>query len=263
MEKSALAAKIRDIPVPEHMRRRPVDRRGFPVPFFVAWVSPMGVKMPEGMGEPDHRVVDAVKLALCLKFSLCWLCGKPLGKFRALVVGPMCLVNRTTAEPDSHVDCAEYAAKACPFLANDRTRRNEARPLPPGSSSHPMGAKRNPGVACVFVHTERWLKRIPQGQGLAPLFRMPAGEPRRLTFWANGERASRGQVMQSLNGGMAILQDAAAKHDGPEGVTELACYYAATVALVERWTDDFDPPAVNDDDATEISVEAKRADPMA
>ena len=236
--KSNLAVKIRDIELPAHMARRPVDRRGFPVPYFVAWLSPMGAKMPEGMGEPDHRVVDTDKLARCLKWSLCWLCGQPLGKFRALVVGPMCLVNRSTGEPDCHVDCAEYAAKACPFLANARARRNDVREHAPGVVTNPANHKRNPGVACVFVHTERWLKRVPQGPGLSPVFRMPSGEPRRLTFWANGERASRAQVMASLDGGLAILK-AAAERDGKEALTELACYYAATVALVERWTDEF------------------------
>lgn len=249
-----LAAKIRGIPLPAHMARRPIDRRGFPVPYFVAWLSPMGQRLPDGMGEPDHRVIDTEKLARCLKFSLCWLCGQPLGKFRALVVGPMCLVNRTTAEPDCHTDCAEYAARACPFLANDRTRRNDARELPAGSRIHPQGHKRNPGVACVFVHTERWLKRVPQAAGAVPLWRMPFGEPRRLTFFANSERASRRQVMQSLDGGMAILQAAAAA-EGPEATTELACYYAATVALVERWTDDFDNgEPVNDDQRPAISI---------
>jgi hypothetical protein len=242
-----LAVKIREIPMPAHMADRPVDRRGFPVPYFVAWLSPLGARLREGQGEPDHRIADPDKLARCLKFSLCWLCGVPLGKWRALVVGPMCLVNRTTAEPDCHPACAEYAARACPFLANQRTRRNDVRPLPSSSSSHPMGHKRNPGVACVFVHTERWLKRIPQAAGLAPLFRMPVGEPRRLTFFANGERASRLEVMQSLNGGMAILQEAAAR-EGQDALAELACYYAATVALVERWTDDFMPAGSNDDE---------------
>jgi len=247
MDISRLNARIRHIPVPEHMQRRPITRRGFPVPFFVAWLSPMGADMPDGMGEPDFRVVDGKKLAACRKLGLCWLCGKPLGKFRALVVGPMCLVTRRTPDPDSHTACAEYAARACPFLANDRTRRNEAVPLPEGAQAHPMGAKRNPGVCCVFVHTERWLKLAPQPMGLPPLFQMPSGEPRRLTFWANGERATRRQVMDSLNGGLEILKATAEKFDGAEGVTELACYYAATVALIERWTDDFDSNAVNDD----------------
>lgn len=256
--KASLAAKIRDIPLPAHMAGRPIDRRGWPVPYFVAWVSPGGASVPEGMGEPDHRVVDVAKRARCLKFSLCWLCGKPLGKFRALVVGPMCLVNRTAAEPDCHVDCAEYAVRACPFLANDGAKRNAVRPFAGEVTAHPMGHKRNPGVACVFVHCERWLKRIPQGKGVSPLFQMPMSEPRRLTFWANGERASRAEVMRSLNAGLAILQDAATRLDGREGLTALACYYAATVALVERWTDEFESPApdkANDDQAIEISIQ--------
>lgn len=240
---AALAARIRDIPMPPHMRRRPIVR-GFPVPFFVAWLSPMGTTLPDGLGEPDFRVIDQAKVGRCLKWSLCFLCGQPLGKFRALVAGPMCLVTRINPDPDCHVDCAEYAAQACPFLANDQARRNNARPLPPGAFSHPDGHKRNPGVAAVFVHHERWLKRYRHGG--ATLFHIPAGEPRRLTFWAQGRRATRAEVMSSLNSGLPILQDGFEKQHGASGRTELACYYAATVALIERWTEDIAQP-VNDD----------------
>jgi len=233
-----LAAAIRGIPLPANMAGRPVSRRGFPVPYFVAWCSPAGAGLAEGQGEPDFRIVDPAKMQRCLKFSLCWLCGKPLGKWRALVVGPMCLINRITAEPDSHVECAEYAAKACPFLANSRARRNTAVELVPGTVHNPMGNPRNPGVAVVFVHVERWLKRVPQGPKLAPLFKMPANEPMRLAFYADGiKTADRRQVLEALNAGAEVLKSGALV-EGPEAVTELACYYAATVALVERWTDE-------------------------
>jgi hypothetical protein len=238
MEQFSVNERIANIPTPPNMAARPVGRRGFPVPYFVAWFDQAGRQVSDGKGDPDHRVIDPDKLGRCLKFSLCWLCGQPLGKWRALVVGPMCLVNRTSAEPDCHVTCAEYAVRACPFLANETARRNEIRNKPADSSMSPSGHKRNPGVACIFTHTERWLKRIPQGDGRPPLFRMPTGEPARLTFWANGERASRAQVMSSLDGGAAILRQLA-ERNGQEALTELACYYSATVALVERWTDEF------------------------
>lgn len=241
MEQFSLNERIANLPIPPNMAARPVDRRGFPVPYFVAWFDPAGAQVADGKGAPDHRVIDPAKLARCLKFSLCWLCGQPLGKWRALVVGPMCLVNRTSAEPDCHVTCAEFAVRACPFLANDRARRNEIRPKPIDAAMSPAGHKRNPGVACIFAHTERWLKRIPQGNR-APLFQMPTGEPERLTFWANGERASRAQVMDSLDSGAVILRQAA-ELEGQEALTELACYYSATVALVERWTDEFEGKA--------------------
>lgn len=255
-----LAARIAAVPIPRHMAGRPIDGRGFPVPYFVAWLDEQGNEMPEGQGRPDHRVVDVAKMARCVKLGLCWLCGHTLGRWRALVVGPMCLVNRTTPEPDSHVDCAEYAARACPFLANERARRragpndwkhasapespvpivveasDHRQALPEGTVRHPAGHSRNPGVACVFVHHERWLKRMSQGPGLPPLFRMPPGEPHRLTFWANGVPATRAQVMRSLDSGLVILREQAERQAIDGATTELACYYAATVALVDRWT---------------------------
>lgn len=39
-------------PQPPKMQHLPVDERGFPAPYFVAWID----------GKPDHRVVDPEKL---------------------------------------------------------------------------------------------------------------------------------------------------------------------------------------------------------
>ena len=54
------------------------------------------------------------------KRGLCWVCGEPLGVHKVYAIGPMCVINRTTSEPASHRDCAEFAVKACPFLLEGR-----------------------------------------------------------------------------------------------------------------------------------------------
>jgi hypothetical protein len=149
----------------------------------------------------------------------------------------MCLLTRISAEPDCHVACAEYAARACPFLSRPRARRNDNdRPI--GSQADPFMHQRNPGVVALFVHTERWLKRQARDVG-PPLFKLPDGEPHRLTFWKEGRRATRPEVMASLDSGRDLLQEQAAT-DGKAALDALAVYYARTVRLVERWTDDFD-----------------------
>ena len=101
--------------VPPRMQRRPVDHRGFPVPWFAAVID----------GEPDFRVADHAKWRLALKQRLCWVCGEKLGVHVAYVLGPMCVVNRVTSEPGCHLECAEFSVQACPFLTKPRMRRND------------------------------------------------------------------------------------------------------------------------------------------
>jgi len=100
-------------PQPERMKGQPEDARGFPVPWFVAWKD----------GAPIFQAADARKWAKAVKEKRCWLCGKTLGVHHAFVIGPMCGVNRVTAEPPSHRECAEYALKACPFLSRPAAKR--------------------------------------------------------------------------------------------------------------------------------------------
>src|ERR1044072_4556793 len=116
IKREQLNEMIRWIDLPPNMQELPVSRQGYPVPFFAGKVN----------GEWDFRVVNPETAVLCVKHSLCWVCGQAVGRLKAFVVGPMCVVSKTTAEPPCHPSCARYAAIACPFLANPRMRRNEA-----------------------------------------------------------------------------------------------------------------------------------------
>src|SRR3954454_7942113 len=137
---------IRSDIMPRSVARLKRDKRGYPVPWFVAWFD----------GEPDFRVMDDVKLHRIARGQdrSCWVCGERLSRLSAYVIGPMCAVNRVSSEPTSHVECAEYAAQACPFLSNPRRTRQEGehRPMPDGVTE-PAGKAilRNPGVALVWV----------------------------------------------------------------------------------------------------------------
>jgi hypothetical protein len=190
--------------LPPRMRKLPLSDKGYPVPFFVAYVD----------GKPDFRVADKAKLAACHNNRLCWLCGEPLGKYKAFVLGPMCAVNRVSAEPPSHTDCAKFAAIACPFLTLPKATRRvaglpEDRDAPAG-----FGIKRNPGVALVWVTRSYKPFRAPGGV----LFQV--GEPEQTFWFAEGRCASRDEVMESVQSGLPLLYEAA-HAQSEEAVMEL------------------------------------------
>jgi len=108
-------------PMPPRIASLARDHRGFPVPWFVQWFR-NGEPAAYGEGEPD--VMDHSKLTYAIRVQRCWVCGGPLGKHLVFVLGPMCAVNRVTAEPPCHFECAEFSAMGCPFLTRPRMRRN-------------------------------------------------------------------------------------------------------------------------------------------
>jgi hypothetical protein len=187
-----LNASIRTIPLPDLMRDLPVSRQGYPVPFFAAKVD----------GEWDFRVVRPDTTVRCVREKLCWICGKRMGSKKAFVVGPMCVVTRTSAEPPSHYSCGVYAAIACPFLASPRMKRNEAD-LPAGHTP-PSGIAlmRNPGCAAVLI--TRSYRPFNDGKG-GMLIEM--GKPESVEWYAKRGRATYTDVMESIESGLGALQE--------------------------------------------------------
>lgn len=202
-------------PLPDRMRSLPVDRRGYPVPFFVAWVG----------GEPDFRVSDGQKLQDCVRFHLCWLCGQKLGRHVAFVIGPMCAINRISSEPPSHRDCAMFAAKACPFLTRPKALRRDASL--PAAAEDPAGVMltRNPGVALVWV--SRGYQLLSTGDGKS-LFEV--GDPVETHWFAEGRPATREEVQESIRSGLPGLLSAAGGE--PKELRALELARAAVVPLL-------------------------------
>lgn len=200
-----------DIPTPPlRMSKLPLDRRGYPVPRFVAWFRD-GKEMNEGYGEPDFRVVGSGWLLKCIQFDLCWLCGEKLGKHKTFVVGPMCVVNRTSGEPPCHHECAEYAARACPFMTKPSRPRNE-KGLPADGAMNPNGLARNPGATALYVtFGYRWLNQHG-------VIRMNA--PERVEWWAQGRTATRAEIEHSISTGLPLLRKVA-EDEGPSAVRAL------------------------------------------
>ncbi|WLB66066.1 hypothetical protein QIH96_13240 [Bradyrhizobium japonicum] len=210
-----LNQRIRHLELPERMQRLPIDERGFPVPYFVPWID----------GKPEFRGFDGEKMVICVRHKRCWLCGEPLGKFMVFVIGPMCAVNRVSAEPPSHRECALYAVQACPFLTQPKMRRNE-KDMPEHLEPAGLMLRRNPG--CTLMWTTLKYSIFKDGRGGA-LFNV--GDPERVEFFAEGRAATREEVMASIDSGMPTLREMA-ERDGPDAVAELGQQYSKAMELV-------------------------------
>lgn len=196
------------IDLPVEMKNLPRDKRGYPVPEFVAWYN----------NEPDFRAIKPGYLMLCVKNNLCWLCGCKLGNRKWFVAGPMCTVTRTVSEPPSHRLCAEFAVKNCPFLTRPMAKRN-ADDLPEGYKPPPgIHLDRNPG--CVAIWETRSYTVFKPQQGV-PGFLFKMGDPEAVTYWREGRPATRDEVQESIGSGLPRLVNLAFE-DGPEAVSELS-----------------------------------------
>jgi len=185
----------------------PLNDKGYPVPWFVEWIN----------GKPDFRVMDAVKWRSAVQHNWCWICGGPMGAYKTFVAGPMCGVNRTSSEPPAHHDCATYAAMACPFLTLPKAVRREAN-MPTGVGEVAgVGIMRNPGVAMLWTCRDYRVYRVPNGV----LIEM--GEPTRVEWFAEGRRATRAEVDESVRTGLPLLEKMA-EEEGSRAVAQLRTY---------------------------------------
>jgi hypothetical protein len=189
-----LNAAIRDIPLPPRMIRRPVNERGFPVPWFVSMIR----------GKWDFVNLDPRKIIEAYNRKICWLCGEPLGTFKAFVIGPMCSINRVSSEPPAHADCAEYAVKACPFLARPNAKRNTAAALAGDEHVPGIMVQHNPGANLIWITKAFQPIRDPNGGVLFAL-----GEPTSVTWWAEGRTATRAEIKAAIDKGLPFLRRAA------------------------------------------------------
>jgi hypothetical protein len=219
-----LNESIRSIHIPERMRSLPIDRRGYPVPWFVAMVD----------GEWDFRVIGPGKVITAIQRNKCWICRDHLGTYKAFVTGPMCTITRTSAEPPSHLDCAKYSVKACPFLTKPNMKRND-KDLPM-EMVDPAGIfiKRNPGVTAIFItkiFKPLQVKRETRGSDI--LIRM--GEPERIEWYAEGREATRAEVDHSMDTGLPLLVAEAEKEGA---LAELNQYKRRMQKWLPRETED-------------------------
>ena len=184
-------------PMPIGIAHLPIVR-GYPVPWFVDWVD----------GGPEFRAMDYDKFMLAVTNKLCWVCGEPLGRFMVFVIGPMCGINRISAEPPCHADCAIWSARNCPFLSRPDFERRETemrgrlKPLPTAG----VMIARNPGVTMLW--TTRDYKIIVINQSNAePGYLFNIGEPTRVQWFREGRPATRDEVEDSTRTGLPLVME--------------------------------------------------------
>ena len=206
--------------MPGRIRLLPRSKAGYPVPDFVAWID----------GTPDFRIIRPGAIEMDLRHGLCWVCGTPFlrQEDRAFTIGPMCAVNRVSAEPPSHRDCAVFSARFCPFLSTPQmTRRDRHKPA---EAVNPAGIMitRNPGVALVWVTGYRSWHNFRDREG-GTLFDI--GDPKQTLWFARGRAATRAEVLASIDSGLPILAEMA-EQDGPEAMAELVNMHANALSYV-------------------------------
>lgn len=201
--------------MPLALAKRPKNEKGYPVPWFVPWHE----------GQWDFRFIRTGKIEEAVAKQCCWTCGEKLERPCAFVIGPMCAVNRNSAEPPSHVECAVYAAKACPFLARPKLERLSTRTDLDTTDAQTAGTMidRNPGVALVWV---------TNGANYNTHLRLfDIGDPLRVVWYAHSRKATREEVMESITSGLPFLRTEAEKQ-GDEAVKVLGEMVERAMPLV-------------------------------
>lgn len=208
---SALRPPYDRAEMPGGIARLAVDGRGYPIPWFVDRAAPLF------NGNPDFRIMDGKRFKTAIRDRRCWVCGEPIRtKEATFVAGPMCGINRTSPEPPCHSWCAEWAAKACPFLAVPKRLRDE-RDLPANASQAGVGIKRNPGVAMLWA-SKTYKTWKPDSGGV--LFDLGEPVPYGVEWSCEGRTATHAEVMTSIETGLPLLMAQAAK-DGALSIFEL------------------------------------------
>ena len=175
-------------------------------------------------GEPEFRAVDPSKIAQAHAKHTCWVCGRRLGPRKAFVVGPMCAVNRLSAEPPSCISCARFAVTACPFLSRPLAKRADISDIPHQSPAG-ITIDRNPGVVLIWECSTYRAERQPEG-GLLFYF----GTPSRVSWWREGRAATRHEVVEGVRTGLPSLRRAA-ELNGPEALDDLNALTLRAVKL--------------------------------
>src|SRR5271170_5093605 len=140
--------------LPERMHHLPIDERGYPIPEFVSNID----------GMRDFRVVSLEHLANCIRDNVCWICAQSLDVSKVFVIGPLAALQGVSNEPPSHIECAEFAVRACPFLLLPNAQH---RPTDnPKTQKLPGSMKRNPGACCLYTVTAYTHRKKPDGSGI-------------------------------------------------------------------------------------------------
>ena len=181
-------------PLTERLQTLQIDERGYPIPWFVAIID----------GKPDFRMADGDKWSQAVRKKLCWVCGEQLGRTLVFVLGPMCSVTRTTAEPPCHAECARWSARNCPFLARPHMTRRQHEEVEKLADVPGEMIERNPGVSLLWFTDS--FKLFNDGKGKILIH---VGEPKAIEAYAWGREGTLEQVYDSIESGECFLRASA------------------------------------------------------
>lgn len=130
--------EITEESIPMNMRERP-RWKGLPIPFTT---------LIKEDGEPDFRVTDQRAFAHCLARGACAMCSKPLVYWQAFIGGDKCKETRLFFDPAMHIECAEFAARICPFIVG--TKGYSKKPIEEGTYTHEIVSNERPAKMYLF-----------------------------------------------------------------------------------------------------------------
>lgn len=150
----------KDIPIPYRLRSFPFYK-GYLVHYTV-FVGDDGI--------PDFRVMHEVARVKCARERRCNLCGEKLGKHIVFIGGDLCVKNRAFTDGPMHEDCALYACKVCPFLANTKHDHSDAPHKHEGQegviiTTEEYCAPGRPDKMVVYYTDDYKLEKTPDGRG--------------------------------------------------------------------------------------------------
>lgn len=210
--------RLASVAMPVRIAALPRDDRGYPVPAFVQWRD----------GKPDFRLFRVEFLKQCLNDDLCWVCGQKFpGRVRTFAIGPMCCINRTTAEPPSHLTCAQYSAAVCPFLVLPRMHRLPTDDIPDKQNAGVM-VPGNPGMCVLWsCYTYHVWRPDPSKPGVL----LTVGDPVAVNWMTEGRPATRKEAQIAMTAGLDRLMPSA-KAEGQKAVDELQKMFMRAVAIL-------------------------------
>ena len=210
--------------LPRRLRHLPIDGRGYPVPWFVDWIN----------GEPEFRAMNPEKFKRAIEEQRCWVCGGRLGVYMTFVAGPMCLINRISAEPPSHHDCAEWSAQNCPFLTRPNMERREDDVI--NNEGHGAAAiLRNPG--CTALVTTKGYRVFQVAESSAGVL-IKMGEFERVEWFAEGRPATRAEVEHSIETGLPLLREVCERELTPERIARAGAELMRAYQAAKIWWPD-------------------------
>lgn len=195
-----MSAPLAHVEIPKALRKRPRDRRGYPIPWIV---------LIDTNKRPHFTINDGARTLACGRKKLCGLCGGKLRKDIAFVGGTRCFLSPMGAfsDPPMHRDCAAYALAVCPYLAAPSyAKRIDDRTLTPGATPGGVLIRNDDSVredrpAAFMLGSAAAFTMIIRDDG-APLFRA-LDEWLDISVWVNGQIVT-GAAMED-----ALARDAA------------------------------------------------------